>query len=166
MLVDQIMDAGSMGFSPGLMAPMKDRIRRATKFVLDPAFAAAADALSAEYGTLVKAFPFCRLPFPETWIEVAQHERPQFLAAGVHAPAFQRKPHRVGFLCSATREDLSAWRAHLFWVIPDTGCSCAGMAMDFDMSRGDDVEYSLEVSSLGKKHPDLFTNVARMSHPG
>jgi hypothetical protein len=155
-----------MGFGK-LMHHTKGKISASHKYVLDAPFAAAADALSADYGTLVRAFPFCRLPFEQTWFEVAQSHRPQFCSAGIHAPQFQSKPRRVGFLCSATRNDLSAWKAHLFWVLPEIGCSAAGYAMQFDMTQGAATVYNTEVNNpLGSKHREFFTDSGLKEHPG
>jgi len=112
-----------------------DRIKMAQKFVLGTEFAAVADALSEDYTGLVRAFEHCRLPYPQTWIEVAQADRPRFYGAPIHAPAFQVVPKRVGYLLSATRPDLSAWKAHLFWSLPTGQTSAAGMAVAFDMTR-------------------------------
>jgi hypothetical protein len=109
-------------------------ITRAPKFVLGPEFASVADALSNDYTGLVKAFEHCRLPFPQVWVEFAQTERPNFMNASVQIPEAQVRPKRVGFLLTATRTDLSAWKAHLFWST-DLGTSCAGLAMNFDMTR-------------------------------
>jgi hypothetical protein len=111
-----------------------ERIGKAQKFVLSAECAAVADALSSDYTGLVRAFEHCRLPFRETWIEFVHIERPNFSAAQMHAPAFQVQPRRVGYLLSATRDDLSAWRAHMLWSIPNGQCSAASLAMDFDMT--------------------------------
>ena len=113
---------------------MLPRIKAAQKFVLGPEFAAVADALSSNYTGLAKAFEHCRLPFKEIWIEVVAAERPQFASASLQIPQMQVRPKRVGFLLTATRADLSAWKAHLFWST-ELGCSCAALAMKFDMTR-------------------------------
>jgi hypothetical protein len=110
------------------------RIGKAQKFVLSAEFAAVADALSTDYTGIVRAFEHCRLPYANTWIEFVHSERPHFSVAEMHAPAFQVRPKRVGYLLTATRPDLSAWRAHLLWSIPNGQCSAAGLAMDFDMT--------------------------------
>lgn len=110
------------------------RIAKAHKFVLGTEFAAVADALSEDYSGLVRAFEHCRLPYAETWIEVAQSDRPNFLHAQMHAPGFQVPPKRVGFLLSATRPDLSAWKAHLFWSLSNGQTSAAALAIDIDMT--------------------------------
>lgn len=131
MLCDELIAGGAPGSGCDI-ASILPRLQRAQKFVLGPEFAAVADALSSDYTGLVKAFPHCRLPFAHTWIELAHLDRPQFAAAEMHVEVFQTRPKRVGFLLSATRPDLSAWKAHLLWSA-DRGCSCAGLAMKFDM---------------------------------
>lgn len=172
MLADQVVkygiDQGS--YDRLLTAPVLKRVATAQKYVLDPQFTAVADALSSDYGSLVRAFPFCRLPYPETWFEVAHLDRPHFATAALHAPALQIKPKRVGFLCSATRDDLSAWITHLFWSIPGyDSCNGAGMAVRFDMRGGFSVDR--ETSSklgdkLGARWKDLFAGAPIEDHPG
>jgi hypothetical protein len=167
MLADQLHSDGCPGYPSRRMRPVLQRVQAAQKFVLEPSFAAAADYLSKDYGSLVKAFPFCRLPFRQTWIEVAQHDRPSFVTAGIHAPQLQSTPRRVGFLCSATRDDLSAWTAHLFWNLDGMGCNCAGIAMQFDMTAvtNTDVVDDMKIDSLSDAYPDIFPN-AKEAHPG
>ena len=166
MLADELMVSGSMGYASKLMDKVRTNIRASQKFVLDAPFAAAADALSSDYGSLVKAFPFCRLPFAQTWFEVAQSDRPNFIAAGIHAPDFQSRPRRVGFLCSATRDDLSAWKAHLFWVLPMVvqQWNAAALAMEFDMTQLTTTIYSDNPRPLGKDHEEFFPNSGMKVH--
>lgn len=133
MLCDEVI-AGKCPGSGCDISRMIPRIAKAQKFVLGPEFAAVADALSSDYTGLCKAFEHCRLPFPEMWIEVVAAERPNFAHASLQIPQAQVRPKRVGFLLTATRPDLSAWKAHLFWST-DLGCSCAALAMKFDMTR-------------------------------
>lgn len=132
MLFDDVIANGAPGSGCDIRA-MLPRIKRAQKFVLGPEFAAVADALSSDYTGLAKAFEHCRLPFREMWLEVAAAERPHFATASLQIPEVQVRPKRVGFLLTATRADLSAWKAHLFWST-DLGCSCAALAMKFDMT--------------------------------
>ena len=140
MLADEICHNGIDQFEHRMVASTLRIISRAQKYVLAPQFAAVADAMSEDFGSLVRAFPFCRLPYPEVWIEVAHQERPRFAASAIHAPGFQGTPRRIGFLCTATRDDLSAWKTHLFWNLPSpsTGrymCNGAAMAMNYDMMQ-------------------------------
>lgn len=111
------------------------RIGKAQKFVLGAEVASVADALSTDYTGLVRAFEHCRLPYAETWIELAHLDRPHFSVAEMHAPMFQVRPKRVGYLLTATRPDLSAWKAHLLWSLPNGQTSAAALAMDFDLTR-------------------------------
>jgi hypothetical protein len=131
MLCDEIMTDGTPGYECDISC-MLPTLDAAQKFTLSPEFATVAEALSNDYTGLVRVFDRCRLPYAMTWIEVAQADRPRFMQAGMHAEAFQVRPKRVGFLCTATRNDLSAWTTHLFWST-DLGCSCAPLAMRFDM---------------------------------
>src|SRR5262245_2213596 len=114
MLCDDIIAQGAPASGCDI-SPLFARIRRAQRFVLGPEFAAAAEALAEDYSGLTRVFDRCRLPFAETWIEVAQADRPAFSSAGIQLPETQLRPKRVGFLLSATRDDLSAWRTHLLW---------------------------------------------------
>lgn len=117
------------------IGPVVPRIKRAHKFVLTPEFAAVAEALSADYGGLLRVFPQCRLPYADVWFEVLQDDRPHFMASGMHIPQLQAKPKRVGFLLTATRADLSAWKAHLFWSIEGHGTSTSLAATTYDMAQ-------------------------------
>jgi hypothetical protein len=140
-------------------------IREAQKFVLGPDFASVADALSSDYTGLVRVFDRCRLPYAKTWIEVAHSDRPHFWKAAMQAPNFQQRPKRVGFLLSATREDLSAWKTHLFWS-NEAGPSAAALAMQFDMTQNlnrIDTAYELNLKDL---HPTLFARGTVEKHPG
>jgi hypothetical protein len=131
MLIDELIADRASGSGSDISCLMP-QLRNAVHFTLAPEFAAVADALSSDFTGLVRAFKHCRLPYPITWIEVAQADRPAFMHSEMQAPKFQTAPKRVGFLLTATREDLSAWKAHLFWST-DKGCSCPAMAMGFDM---------------------------------
>lgn len=133
MLIDELTADGAPGSGCDIKCLMPE-MQRAQKFVLSPDFSAVADALSTDYTGLVKAFPFCRLPYPSTWIEFSHKNRKTFAEAQIQAPGFQVTPRRVGYLLTATRDDLSAWKAHLFWST-DMGTSCPGMAMRFDMTH-------------------------------
>jgi len=188
MLADEIVARGlpGLGCSPTVVRPILARIAKAQKYVLAPQFAAVADALATDYGSLVRAFPFCRLPYPEVWIELAAADRPGFMAAELQAPGFQGRPKRIGFLCSATRSDLSAWRAHLFWTLqksgidtptlsgltlPSTfarceGASGAAIAMNFDMVQLLDNATEDEIVAKPDLHlrSDVFIKVP--NHPG
>lgn len=138
MLADAITQHGITGLRDYTDdAAMVDRITRAPKFYLSGDFACVAEDLSENYDSLIKAVPFCRLPYPEIWLEVAQADRPHFLRAPIHEPAIQSIPRRVGFLCTATNRNLSAWVAHLFWVMAadPRATNAALMAITCDMNE-------------------------------
>ena len=140
MLADEICKQGVDLFDRREMTSTLQAISQAQKYVLAPQFAAVADAMSEDFGSLVRAFPFCRLPYPKIWIEVVHQDRPHFASSVIHAPSFQGTPRRIGFLCTATRDDLSAWKTHLFWNLPRPGtgeyfCNAASMAMNYDMQE-------------------------------
>lgn len=166
MLCDQIIADGvpASGCDIRRMLP---QIRAAQKFVLSPEFTAVADALSVDYTGLVRAFPHCRLPYQQTWIELAHAERATFSKAEMIAPDWQVKPHRVGYLLSATRDDLSAWKVHLFWST-DKGCSCPPMAMEFDMIGSFGPVQLPMMESLRERIESslVLTNAPAMDHPG
>lgn len=163
MLCDELQAYGAIGSGCDI-APIKPRIAAAQKFVLGAEFAAVADALSNDFGGLVRVFDRCRLPFAHTWIEFLQSDRPRFMQAGIHVPQLQVKPKRIGFLCTATRDDLSAWRAHLFWNVEGTApafaCNATACAMDFDMTH--DLLH-LTPQELHDKHE--YNRIARQIGP-
>jgi hypothetical protein len=132
MLIDELIADGAPGSGCDI-ACLMPQLRSAQKFVLAPEFASVADALTGDYTGLVKAFEFCRLPYAVTWVEFAHVSRGTFAAAKMQAPVFQVTPRRIGYLMTATRDDLSAWKTHLFWST-DQGCSCPALAFRFDMT--------------------------------
>src|SRR3977135_2253449 len=81
-----------------------DKIRRAQKFVLSQQFAIAADGLVDNYHELNKIAPWCRIPFPLTWIEWLHSDRPHwdedgpYKARPVDRTRHQFRPHRIGLL--------------------------------------------------------------------
>ena len=91
MLCDDLVTMGADG-SGFDISPIIPDLKRAQKFVLGAEFAAVAEALSENFTGLVKAFPSCRLPFPDTWVEVAHNDRPRFIKAGIHAQIFKATP--------------------------------------------------------------------------
>ena len=147
-----------------------ERIGKAQKFVLGAEFASVADALSEDYTGLVRAFEHCRLPYPRVWIEVAHADRPRFYTASMHAPDFQTRPKRVGYLLEAIRPDLSAWKTHMMWSLPNGKCSASSLAMEFDMTRPLTVE-TLPTMEAVERQRDRFKrggilNMNMPSHPG
>ena len=151
MLLDEIVADGAAGSGCDIKCLVPE-LKRAQKFVLAPEFAAVADALSTDYTGLVKAFPFCRLPYASTWIEMSHKHRRTFVEAQMQAPDFQVRPVRIGYLLTATRADLSAWKAHLFWS-SEQGCSCPGMAMRFDMTN------AIDTCSVAPSREDMARSI-------
>jgi len=134
MLCDDVLAYQTNAESMVDIEPIKPRIRTAQKFILSPEFAQVAEALAVDYTGLVRVFEHCRLPYPEIWLEVAQNDRPRFSHSDVQLPVVQKRPRRIGYLLTATREDLSAWKAHLFWNFQNAaGCNAAMAAVIFDM---------------------------------
>ena len=165
MLLDELVADGAPGSGCDITCLLPE-MKRAQKFVLSPEFAAVADALSTDYTGLVKAFPFCRLPYPTTWIEIAHKHRKTFVEAQMQAPDFQVSPKRIGYLLTATRDDLSAWKAHLFWS-SELGTSCPGMAMRFDMTHA--IDYANVVPSredMARSIEDSLVLQQVDRHPG
>ena len=74
MLIDQLLGDPMLAKIGYLTADLRGRLAKAPKFVLRRDFAMAADALSDSLDDINKALPFCRLPYPECWIDVAQGE--------------------------------------------------------------------------------------------
>ena len=58
--------------------------------------------------------PFCRLPFRETWVELAHSDRVRF-ERGSPVKAFEGRPTRVGYLLTFT--GAQEFKAHLFLVL-------------------------------------------------
>lgn len=142
MLCDELRAVGVRNplYDPASMKPVLARIDAAVKFELARDFAQAADALAVDLTQVSKALPFCRLPYPEIWIELAARDRQNFVGGERSLQFFEAEPRRVGFLLTATNDQLSAWKAHLFWVGPFEGVAdltnAAAMAMAFDLSGG------------------------------
>src|SRR5262245_13005378 len=120
MLVDDLIAADFIDnlWSDPSRGRIQARLKLAVKFILAPDFAVVAENLATDFRALAGALPNIRLPFAEMWIEVAQNDRNYFSTAGIHLPALQRKPKRVGFLLTAEDKGLSVFRAHQFWHLP------------------------------------------------
>jgi hypothetical protein len=119
-LADDIVADRCLGvtFGPDFVACQR-RIAAATRFVLAADFALAADGLVENVPELEKIAPFCRLPYPATWLELAHLDRHHWRGAPLHYPGLQRRPIRVGFLLEATAANLASWRATMFWSLHD-----------------------------------------------
>jgi hypothetical protein len=102
-----------------------EKIRSAQKFILGQDFAVAADGLVENLDELRRIIPYCRVPFPLTWVEWAHDDRPHWNPAGpygaraVDRTRHQRPPRRVGLLLQQKDGRASKWTAHLFWSTKD-----------------------------------------------
>jgi hypothetical protein len=98
-----------------------ERIRAAQKFILSPEFSVAADGLVDNIPGLLKITPFCRLPYPITWIEWLHNDRPHWDQSGLYEARpidrtrHQTAPHRCGLLLEQQDNSAGRWKAHLFW---------------------------------------------------
>jgi hypothetical protein len=102
-----------------------DRIRAAQKFILTKEFCIAADGLVDNVNELLKITPFCRLPYPATWIEWLNCDRPHWDPSGpytarpVDRKRHQSTPHRCGLLLEQDGNLSGKWLSHLFWSLKE-----------------------------------------------
>ncbi len=116
MLIDQLLGDSILAKAGYLTADLRGRLAKAPKFVLRRDFAMAAAALSGSLDDLNKALPFCRLPYPECWIEVAQGDRRSFAESPI-ALETDSPIKRVGFLLTQLDRE-GSFSAHMFWSFP------------------------------------------------
>lgn len=141
MLCDTIINSQKMLDAYDNFAPTRDKVAAAQKFMLGPDFAMAADGLVDNYTELKRITPFCRLPYPLTWIEFSQHDRPYFSTAKIYHPEFQSVPSRIGFLLEARDKSMARWSAYLMWtfnVMPawvKIAESASMMRIDYDVTK-------------------------------
>jgi hypothetical protein len=163
MLCDEIVRDGITGsslFPSDGLDRIIDRIKGAVKFNLTPEFSQIADALATDYTQISKALEFCRLPYPEIWIEFPQSGRPHF-NEGDNPKAWQARPERVGFLLKATRPDMSAFKAHMFWTLRSPVTNqlerCVSfLAIQFDMTNRDKDRASQEEVTSNAPHHSMW----------
>lgn len=164
MLADEISsDQILPSLYPGLDLIQK-QIAAAQKFNLAHDFALAADGLCDNFHELEKIAPFCRLPYPVCWFEVAQADRAHWMNAPLHYPGLQGAPHRIGFLTEAIGGDLAHWRTYLCWSLKDypagTGFNISPITVIYDTKQplvndlGDCIEFGLAPFDLDLP-PDL-----------
>jgi hypothetical protein len=114
-----------LGPNPGLDEMMfgglqlyQDKLRSAQKFVLDRSIGEVAGDMPRQ--AVRDALPFCRLPFPVCWLEIAQQDRPFFADAFFHGPnhagAKTYQPVRVGLLCEQQGDNPQRFWATLAWT--------------------------------------------------
>jgi hypothetical protein len=140
------------------------KIRRAQKFVLSREFAIAADGLVDNVPELQKIAPFCYTPFPLSWIEWAQADRPHwdwegpYKARPIDRERHQRAPLRVGVLLEQQDNRASCFLIHLFWKLkekPDNAASEYNgslAALQFDAEKaGSQLEPQIDPLLKGTK---------------
>jgi hypothetical protein len=93
-------------------------LRRAQKFVLDRSIGEVAGDMSRD--DVRNVLPFCRLPYPTCWIEIAQQDRPFFADAFIRGPNHSGgrtyQPVRVGILCEQQGDNPQRFFATLAWT--------------------------------------------------
>jgi hypothetical protein len=167
MLCDIMMEADYLCKEyPGFEGTQK-AIAIARKFVLAPDITAAADGLMKNIPQLTRITPFCRLPFPICWFELAQADRPHFMASDVDFPDYQTKPIRVGFLC-VSREDNTLWHWHttLCWSLRDPRsdyeANASLLGVEFNTKEPINDPNSQNLGELGKyvrAHKSIFSPI-------
>jgi hypothetical protein len=120
MLADTLLgeqgDLDAMMF--GGLAGYKKRLAAAQKFVIDRSIGEVAGDMPRQ--AVRDALPFCRLPYPICWLEIAQQDRPFFADAFLHGPnhagAKTYQPVRVGILCEQQGDNPQRFWATLAWT--------------------------------------------------
>ena len=138
MLIDDLINTRYIeNLNPRSLHTIQQTLKNSQKFELAADFSVAAEQLASDYQVIAHAVPHCRLPFANTWIEVAQQHRPRFLSASIHIPAIQRMPHRVGFLLTTEDPNLATFKAHQFWTLRDfpNDPQASHIAMEFDPTK-------------------------------
>jgi hypothetical protein len=103
MLIDQILGDPNWQTRKGMTVELRGRLSKATKFVLRPDFAIAADQFRNDLDNLEKGRRFCRLPFAECWFEVAHADRR--IARITATPDNMMRKKRIGYLLTQTDHD-------------------------------------------------------------
>jgi len=126
MLCDDITNDADLTLDYEGLELIYTKIRQAAKFILRADFAAAADGLVENYDELGRIVPYCKLPYPITWIEFAHDDRPHWNPEGSHGarpidPARgQSAPKRVGYLLVQQGDDAGRFDAYLAWSFKHT----------------------------------------------
>lgn len=94
------------------------KLREAQKFVLDRSIGEVAGDMPRP--ALRDVLPFCRLPYPVCWIEIAQQDRPFFADAFEQGANYSGgrtfQPVRVGILCEQQGDNPQRFWASLCWT--------------------------------------------------
>lgn len=120
MLVDQLLSPNLEldGMMSGALADFQAMLGKAQNFVLDRSIGEVAGDMSRK--AVRDVLPFCRLPYPVCWIEIAQQDRPFFADAFTHGPNHSGgkvyQPGRVGILCEQQGDDPQRFYASLAWT--------------------------------------------------
>jgi hypothetical protein len=168
MLCDVITEANYLRQEFPGFEDIQKMIAVARKFVLAPDIAAAADGLMVNRTQLKRIIPFCRLPFPFCWFELAQADRPHFMASQVDYPAYQTKPRRIGFLCVSYRDDtLWHWFTTLCWSLRDsrTNFEANASLLGVEFNTKDQIN-DPAANNLGEFGKYIRPTVARFCPPG
>jgi hypothetical protein len=113
MLIDDLLHNPILQRAGFWTSDLRGRLSKAHKFVLARDFAVAADQFSTNNSdALSTVLPLARLPYPETWLEVAQQDRRSFATAPLQTG--DGKLARVGWLLTQTAAS-GAWSAQMFW---------------------------------------------------
>jgi hypothetical protein len=119
MLIDQILGNSMLAKFGYLSTDLRGRLSKAPKFMLRRDFAMAADALSESLDDINKALPFCRLPYPECWVEVAQGDRKSFVQSTIQPLETDSPVERIGFLLTQLGHE-GSFSAQMFWSFPSS----------------------------------------------
>jgi hypothetical protein len=140
MLADQLLadtgDLDAMMF--GGLDLYKIRLRAAEKFVLDRSIGEVVGDMPRQ--AVRDALPFCRLPYPVCWLEIAQQDRPFFADAFFHGPnhagAKTYQPVRVGILCEQQGDNPQRFWATLAWSYNAADQLAQGLDTPMSISPG------------------------------
>lgn len=119
MLADQLLEPNAelddMMFGAG--DSYRAVVKRAQKFVLDRSIGEVAGDMSRPQ--VRDVMPYCRLPYPTCWLEIAQQDRPFFADAFAQGPNHSGgktyQPSRVGILCEQQGDNPQRFWATLAW---------------------------------------------------
>jgi hypothetical protein len=120
MLADQLLapNAELHDMTFGGLDSYQTVLRDAQKFVIDRSIGEVAGDMPRD--AVRDALPFCRLPYPTCWLEIAQQDRPFFAEAFTRGPNHSGgkvyQPVRVGILCEQQGDNPQRFWATLAWT--------------------------------------------------